>query len=58
MKLMAVPCAHYWLAVEYRSLKVIAICKFVGCQKRGEFTRMQWEEMKRIGQALDKPVRV
>lgn len=55
--LTLVPCDHYWLAVHYGPL-VTAICKHKGCRERGRFTPERWEEMKRDGFALDKPVRV
>ena len=50
-----VPCVHYWLEVTVDRGKVIAICKYRGCQKRGEFTMRDWKELFALGQAYAKP---
>jgi hypothetical protein len=49
------PCLHYWLEVAERSGKVIAICKYHGCQKRGEFSMRAWQQLYAQGHANAKP---
>jgi hypothetical protein len=51
-----VPCQHFYLAVEYRSVCVVALCKL--CRKRFDIVPEAWEELKREQRALDKPARV
>ena len=51
-----VPCHHYYLAVEYRAVCVVALCKH--CRKRFDVALETWNELKAEERALDKPVRV
>jgi hypothetical protein len=55
--LTLVECQHYWLAVHYGE-EVTAICKFYGCRKTRRFSRDEWQAIKGLGRALDKPVRL
>jgi hypothetical protein len=58
MALSLVPCTHYWLEVKAGGGRIIAICKFMGCRKRGEFTLTEWDELAQQGNAINKPQRV
>ena len=56
--LTLVPCNHFWLETGWKSGNMIAICKYYGCRKRGEFTMEEWDALAEEGRALNKPVRV
>jgi hypothetical protein len=53
-----VPCNHFWLEVKAGNGRIIAICKYYGCRKRGEFDMAEWDRLAVDGRALNKPVRV
>ena len=56
--LTLVPCNHFWLEVKAGGGRIIAVCKYYGCRKRGEFTMEEWGKLAEDGKALNKPVRV
>lgn len=56
--LTLVPCNHFWLEVKATAAEIIAICKFMGCRKRGTFSHEAWGNLAKAGHALNKPVRV
>jgi len=54
----AVPCNHYWLEVAHTKEKIVALCKYRGCQKRAEFTAEEWKQLANDKCALNMPVRI
>ena len=53
--LQLLPCFHFYLAVQYNSETVVAVCK--KCKRPAMHTLEEWEEWKQEQRGLDKPRR-